>query len=179
MQAIDDGHNRGTKRVADTPPQPSSGPPAQHIASCHCGKFQAKLLVPIQEQEVKEDNCSSCVRNANVGVYPAKDQVRIRGREHAVEYLHGRKYRSGSHCGTRGVSVFGTQYGPPLRVFDSVPPERLEHVMSVYHKDMNMSPLNVRAIKGLDLASIQINGSEGCSASTMDNHISRTTGCKR
>lgn len=86
--------------------------------------------------------------------------MRIHGREHAVEYLHGRKYGSVSHCGTCGVSVFGTVYGPPLSVFDKVPPERLEHVMSVYHKNMNMSPLNVRAIEGLQLGSIQVNRSD-------------------
>jgi hypothetical protein len=40
----------------------SDGSPAQLTASCHCGKVQAELLVPITDLEIKEDNCSSCVR---------------------------------------------------------------------------------------------------------------------
>lgn len=35
---------------------------AHHLFSCQCGNVQAELLAPIQDQEVKEDNCSSCVR---------------------------------------------------------------------------------------------------------------------
>lgn len=35
---------------------------AHHLFSCQCGDVQAELLAPIHDQEVKEDNCSSCVR---------------------------------------------------------------------------------------------------------------------
>lgn len=31
-------------------------------ASCYCGKVRAELLFLLSEAEVKEDNCSSCVR---------------------------------------------------------------------------------------------------------------------
>jgi hypothetical protein len=44
------------------PPQPLAGPPAAALSSCHCGKVQAELLVPLTELQVKEDNCSFCVR---------------------------------------------------------------------------------------------------------------------
>lgn len=40
----------------------SESSPALHKASCHCGQVQAELLVPITDLEIKEDNCSSCVR---------------------------------------------------------------------------------------------------------------------
>ena len=43
------------------------GTDAQHIFSCQCGKVTAELLVPIQGEEIKEDNCSSCVRVRLVG----------------------------------------------------------------------------------------------------------------
>ena len=36
--------------------------PANHLGSCHCGKVRVELLVDISTLEVKEDNCSSCVR---------------------------------------------------------------------------------------------------------------------
>lgn len=32
------------------------------VASCYCGKVRAELLFPLSEGEVREDNCSSCVR---------------------------------------------------------------------------------------------------------------------
>lgn len=31
-------------------------------ASCYYGKVQAELLFPLAEGEIKEDNCSACVR---------------------------------------------------------------------------------------------------------------------
>lgn len=43
-------------------PATPDAPLAQHSGSCHCQKVQVELLVPLAEQEVKEDNCSSCVR---------------------------------------------------------------------------------------------------------------------
>jgi hypothetical protein len=39
-----------------------SGTAAEQVFACHCGKVQAELLVPIKDQELKEDNCSTCVR---------------------------------------------------------------------------------------------------------------------
>lgn len=39
-----------------------SEPQGHESASCYCGKVRAELLFPLSEQEMKEDNCSSCVR---------------------------------------------------------------------------------------------------------------------
>lgn len=33
-----------------------------NTGSCHCGKVRIQILVPLSELELKEDNCSSCVR---------------------------------------------------------------------------------------------------------------------
>ncbi|KAK2603054.1 hypothetical protein N8I77_009538 [Diaporthe amygdali] len=134
-------------------------PTAHHVFSCHCGNVKAELLVRIQDQEVKEDNCSSCVRNAYIGVYPTKDQVRILGREHGFEYaglkadLGGPKMGGTVHCKTCGVFVFTNIHGPPITVFDRLPPERKAYALEVYHKNMSLQPLNVRAIEGFQLLS--------------------------
>jgi hypothetical protein len=32
------------------------------VVACHCGKVKAELLITLSELEIKEDNCSSCVR---------------------------------------------------------------------------------------------------------------------
>ena len=37
--------------------------------SCHCGLIRVELLVPLQEIEIKEDNCSICAR-VSVSLYP-------------------------------------------------------------------------------------------------------------
>jgi hypothetical protein len=41
--------------------------PARHLFACHCGRVRAELLTPIEDQELKEDNCSSCVRVSGAG----------------------------------------------------------------------------------------------------------------
>lgn len=38
------------------------GPEAHETASCYCGKARAELLFRLSEEEIREDNCSSCVR---------------------------------------------------------------------------------------------------------------------
>lgn len=58
-------HISTTKTEEARRPLPISAvaePPAMHIFSCHCGYVQAELLVPLAGLEVKEDNCSGCVR---------------------------------------------------------------------------------------------------------------------
>ena len=105
------------------------------------------------------------MQNAYIGVYPTKDQVRIHGRENAFEYLYGRKFNGAVHCKTCGVMVFKNVYGPPISVFDSLPPERKEAVLAIYWKNMAMQPLNVRALDDIDLVSLEIKrtdeGTEG------------------
>lgn len=61
------------------------------------------------------------------------------------------------HCKTCGVQVFTNLYGPPITVFDKLPPERKAYALEVYHKNMSLQPLNVRAIEGFQLLSETIN----------------------
>ncbi|OAA72933.1 Mss4-like protein [Akanthomyces lecanii RCEF 1005] len=147
-----------------------SEPQGHETASCYCGKLRAELLFPLAEQEMKEDNCSSCVRTAYIGVYPTRDQVRILGREHTFEYIHGRRYGGAPHCKDCGVSVFGSIYGPDPSVFDKLAPERRAVVLEVYHKNMALQPVDVRTIEGLDLSSITVERSdEGTEGYVLDD----------
>ncbi|KAK1750195.1 hypothetical protein QBC47DRAFT_394778 [Echria macrotheca] len=148
----------------------SSSDSVKHKGSCHCGQVWVELLAALQDLEVKEDNCSLCVRNAFIGVYPSKEEVRIHGRENTFEYKCGRKFIGTLHCSTCGVTVFTNVYGPPLSVFDRVPPERKEVVMAAYRKNMNIQPLNVRALEDVDLAMLQIKRSdEGTEGYTLED----------
>ncbi|KAK1833633.1 hypothetical protein QBC39DRAFT_302466 [Podospora conica] len=136
---------------------PSEGDTApSHQGSCHCGQVRMELLVDISTLEVKEDNCSSCVRNAYIGIYPTKSQVRLHGTDNTFEYLYGRKFNGAAHCKTCGVLVFNNVYGPPVSVFDRLPPERREAVLAVYWKNLDMLPLNVRALDGVDFKALVV-----------------------
>ncbi|KAK5991546.1 hypothetical protein PT974_09830 [Cladobotryum mycophilum] len=141
------------RKAVEPLPEAGGGRPAQHTFSCHCGKVRAALLDPIEEEELKEDNCSTCM--AYIGVYPTKDQVRIYGADDTFEYRSGRKFGGSTFCRTCGVHVFGNIYGPPISIFDKLPPERRELALGVYHKNMKLKPLNVRTLDNLDLASLR------------------------
>jgi hypothetical protein len=77
--------------------------------------------------------------------------VRIHGREHTFEYIWGRKLLGAAHCASCGVHVFNNVYGPPLSVFDSLLPDRKEMALGRYWKNMDLQPLNLRAMEGLRL----------------------------
>ena len=98
-------------------------------------------------------------------MYPTKDQVRIHGRENTFEYLYGRKFNGAAHCKTCNILVFNNVYGPPISVFDRLPPERKEVVLAAYWKNMAMQPLNVRALDDVEIGSLTVQrtdeGTEG------------------
>ncbi|SPQ24620.1 99cc0578-e913-427d-8dd1-33c8b3f9c4d3 [Thermothielavioides terrestris] len=143
--------------ISALPRAAPEAPTAHHTGSCHCGKVRLELLTPIEDQEVKEDNCSSC--DAYVGVYPTKSQVRIHGREHTFEYLYGRRFIGFAHCETCGVIVFLNVYGPPLSAYDHLPPERRERALAIHHTNMTLLPLNVRTLD-VDLAALRVKRSD-------------------
>lgn len=61
------------------------------------------------------------------------------------------------HCKTCGVQVFTNIYCPPITIFDQLPPERKAYALEVYHKNMSLQPLNVRAIEDFQFLSETIN----------------------
>ncbi|KAK8105214.1 glutathione-dependent formaldehyde-activating enzyme [Apiospora kogelbergensis] len=137
----------------------NTGPP--NAFSCHCGNVTATLLVPLQEQEVKEDNCSKCARTGYIGVYPTKSEVDIPIRSWENTFAYGGKFGGGPHhCKTCGVFVFHEVAGPPISVFDDMAPERRKHMLGVYHRNMNLQPLNIRCLGGFDMKALDIQRSD-------------------
>lgn len=49
-------------KTTDPTPNETGSPPAKHLGSCHCRKVRVELLVNLSDLQVKEDNCSSCIR---------------------------------------------------------------------------------------------------------------------
>lgn len=56
--------------------------------------------------------------------------------------------------------VYSNIYGPPITVFDKLPPERKERALAVYAKNLELKPLNVRAVEGVKLESLAIQRSD-------------------
>ncbi|GAB0145634.1 hypothetical protein EsHS_00006060 [Epichloe bromicola] len=80
-------------------------------------KVQRELSSPVAEQEVEQDNCNTWIN-------------------HTADDRFGNKFRRDRHGKTCGDSAFASVPGPPLSVFDEVPPE---HVManSILNIDKN------------------------------------------
>jgi hypothetical protein len=81
--------------------------------------------------------------------------VRIYGRDRVFEYSTGGKFTGCTHCKTCGVHLFSNIYGPPISVFDKLPLDRKERALAVYHKNMSIQPLNVRAMDDVNLGALR------------------------
>lgn len=61
--------------------------------------------------------------------------------------------------------MYNNVYGPPASVFDRLPPERKEVVLAAYWKNLDLRPLNVRALDDVDIWALKIQredeGTEG------------------
>lgn len=56
--------------------------------------------------------------------------------------------------------VYSNVYGPPITVFDKLPPERKERALAAYAKNLDLKPLNVRAMEGVKPESLAIQRSD-------------------
>jgi hypothetical protein len=62
--------------------------------------------------------------------------------------------------------------GPPISAFDKLPPEKKENALKVYDKNMQLLPLNVRAMEEVDLSSLEINRTdEGTTGYELEDYL--------
>lgn len=122
--------------------------------SCSCRMVQFELLRHEQPWEVKEDNCSSCVRDAFVGIYPTKEYVRIpeQAYNETFEYKYNSEANGIRHCSSCGVMVFLTIHGPPgleemLGRLKKQNPERYEQIKKMAETKLSLQPLNLRTLE--------------------------------
>lgn len=77
------------------------------------------------------------------------------------EYQYGRKFMGFPFCSTCGVHVYMVVYGPPQQVVDRLPEDKKEFV----RKNLDLQPVNVRVLNGVDLGTLDIkrsdNGTDG------------------
>ncbi|ROV88746.1 hypothetical protein VMCG_10077 [Cytospora schulzeri] len=143
----------------------SGQPPAQlegdsirtYTGSCQCGAVAfAVKTPPLSQVEIKEDNCSICVRRAAISIYPDRDQVTILGQDNTTMYAFGRKFNHGHFCSTCGVSCYGVPVGPPQEVVDKLPEDKKAYV----EETRRVRQLSVRAMNGVEWDEITINRSD-------------------
>lgn len=148
----------------------NSQPPAQlegdnskvYTGSCQCGAVAfAVRTPPLSQVEIKEDNCSICVRRAAISIYPDRDQVVLVGEDNTTTYDFGRKFNQDHFCMTCGVACYKTPVGPPQAVVDMLPEDKKAYV----EKIRRIRPLFVRAMNEVEWDEITIQrtdeGTEG------------------
>ncbi|KAJ4387452.1 hypothetical protein N0V93_008044 [Gnomoniopsis smithogilvyi] len=133
-----------------------------YTGSCQCGAVAfAVKTAPLEKIEIKEDNCSICVRRAATSIYPDKDQVLLCGRDNTTTYAFGRKFNQTPFCKTCGVAIYGVAVGPPQSIVDKLPEEKQKFV----EQQRRIQPLYVRAMNGVDWDNIKVQrndeGTEG------------------
>ena len=89
-------------------------------------------------------------QNANLWLYPPKENVQLHGTDHLSIYQFATKAAKHSFCSTCGVEV-ANQFELPLGVVLESKKEKL--------------PINVRAINGIDLKALKIKKVDGKSFS--------------
>ncbi|KAH8201940.1 hypothetical protein TruAng_003932 [Truncatella angustata] len=130
--------------------------------SCICGAatfdFKTRPLPELSEGDIKEDNCSICVRNAYIGVYPTPAQVTIppTSDAEAATYAWGSKFSGLRFCRHCGVQLWSDLWGPPAEVVATWPEARQQMVK----RKLNIKPLNVRVLEGVEWDQIEIQRSD-------------------
>lgn len=154
--------------VATAPPQPADDDAPviagdgvkTYTGGCTCGAVAVALRTPpLPEVEVKEDNCSQCVRGAYVGVYPDRSQLTIvtaggaggggtDGGDAAAAsvYKTGPGFSGARFCRRCGVRVWSDLYGPPAELVATWPEAR----QAVVRRKLRLRPLNVRVLDGVE-----------------------------
>ncbi|OHF02895.1 glutathione-dependent formaldehyde-activating enzyme [Colletotrichum orchidophilum] len=149
-----------------TPPDAPGDDLTLYTGGCDCGAVQIALKTKsLSEVQIKEDNCSICVRNGFIGVYPHQSHVSIVGKDQTQDYQFGRKFNGSPFCRTCGVHCFGNLYGPPKEIIARLPEAKQEFV----RKQLEVQPLNVRVLEGFEWGTVDIewsnDGTEGYSVS--------------
>lgn len=142
-----------------------SQPPAQvegdstktYTGSCQCGAVAfAVKTPPLSQVEIKEDNCSICVRRAAISIYPDRDQVSLFGEENTTMYAFGRKFNQNYFCTNCGVACYGLPVGPPKEVVDRLPDDK----KALVERTRRIRQLCVRAMNGVEWDEIKIGRSD-------------------
>ncbi|KAI1102734.1 hypothetical protein F4804DRAFT_312075 [Jackrogersella minutella] len=143
-------------------------PPAEienakvYTGGCHCGAItialKSKPIDSTYDEKLLECDCSICIRNAYLWIYPSKSQVTIVG--DSRYYSFGRGVWKKAFCGTCGV--------PIKNHVDDYTPEQIaelpEHQRQWAVVHLDWSPINLRVLDRVNLGELpmkRVKGSGG------------------
>lgn len=119
-----------------------------YIGNCHCGAVMVAVKSkPISEIEVNEDDCSICIRNGNILMYPLTAEVAIHGSEHLSSYRFGLREWEHRFCRICGVSVCIKPVDPGEEVTKDWPSEKRDDLKET----LKGTTINVRILQGVDV----------------------------
>ncbi|MCJ1283673.1 hypothetical protein MMC26_003004 [Xylographa opegraphella] len=123
-----------------------------YTGNCHCGAVIVALKSkPISEVEVNEDDCSICVRNANILIYPQNTQIAIHGGEHLTGYVFGKRTYEHKFCSICGVSVCLKPLDISEEVTKDWPLEKREELM----ERLKTTTINIRILQDVDVRDVK------------------------
>jgi hypothetical protein len=115
--------------------------------NCHCGlvRYTATLPESLYTIEVTSCNCSICLRNGLLSVYPLREDVIFHsGRDQLKEYRFGTKTIPHYFCPNCGSSIM-----IDFRELTDEPETQPRMAMNVRHfRDVEIEKLNVKPFDG-------------------------------
>ncbi|KAI1382959.1 uncharacterized protein F4822DRAFT_434887 [Hypoxylon trugodes] len=135
-----------------------------YTGSCHCGAItlalKSKPIDSTYDENLLDCNCSICIRNAYLWIYPSKSQVSILPSSPEIigYYAFGRDYWRKTFCRICGVPI---QNYLPNYTPEEIAAFPQEHKRAWVTKFLNWSPINMRVLDGLDLEGLPIRRVDG------------------
>ncbi|MCJ1389320.1 hypothetical protein MMC18_002176 [Xylographa bjoerkii] len=123
-----------------------------YAGNCHCGAvIVAVKSKPLSEVDVNEDDCSICIRNANILIYPQTTHVAFHGSEHLTGYRFGRREHEHRFCRICGVSVCIIPLDPGEEVTKNWSLEKQEELKQT----LETTSINIRILQGVDVRDVK------------------------
>ncbi|MCJ1437089.1 hypothetical protein MMC27_006474 [Xylographa pallens] len=123
-----------------------------YTGNCHCGAVVLSLKSkPLSEVHVMEDDCSICVRNANLLIYPQTTHIAIHGSEHLTGYVFGQRTYEHKFCSICGVSVCLKPLDPGEEYTKDWPPERRKELT----QRLKTTTINIRVLQDVDVRDVK------------------------
>ncbi|KAK5995254.1 hypothetical protein PT974_03653 [Cladobotryum mycophilum] len=140
-----------------------------YTGSCHCGAltlaFKSKPIDDTYTDIVTQCNCSVCIRNAYVWVFPHKDQHVLSGSEEDIGY-----YTWGTHAVAKSFcKICGVNMTQKVNFLSQEKRDTMGPVLQekyAWYWDNQIHPVNIRALSGVDAEKLKTRFFEG--ATLMD-----------
>jgi len=131
-----------------------------YTGSCHCGAVTLALKtqgpLPSAPEHIQECNCSICMRNGTVDIYPPATRIQIHDpSSNLTPYSFPPNFLSHEFCSVCGVLVYLKKLKVPEEVYN----KRFGHVEDQKTWE-SVVPVNLRCFEGVEWDEIEIKRAE-------------------